>query len=148
MLELLLEFYEVKRSQRHLLAAFENKRLGGHPVRKRINIKKFISRSLSMEPCPLTKKLLSTLPYFCINKENGCNEISNEEDLLVHEKICQFRMIFCPFLKCTAKQIYLNYFKTHATILDRFNTWPGYNIRHSIQREAIYTKNKISVQVL
>ena len=58
------------------------------------------------------KKFLENLKFNCLNKDNGCNEIINYNDLENHDNNCKFRETICPNIQC-GKKIQWNLLKNH-----------------------------------
>ena len=63
------------------------------------------NKIIANEFCPMTEALLSAekMRFRSENHSRGCQVILNEENMIAHEAVCNFRMVKCPHFTCTDK---------------------------------------------
>ena len=56
----------------------------------------------------LPSSLLQFLPFQCQNTKYGCQEILMEEELVDHEKYCDYQKVHCAKIECKTDISFLN----------------------------------------
>ena len=56
----------------------------------------------------LPSSLLQFLPFQCQNTKYGCQEILEKEELVDHEKYCDYQKVHCPEIDCRTDISFLN----------------------------------------
>ena len=88
------------------------------------------------------KKFLEQLKFSCANKDNGCNEIINYNNLENHDNNCKFREIICPNIQC-GKKIQWNLLKNHLQNECEFSLFECQSCGIKLTRKELLEHSKI-----
>lgn len=84
--------------------------VNGHPLcpkcQKKIRVCPLCANNFSTHQHTFINQLVTTFPFRCKYALEGCTEILVPDNLKVHEKVCEYRYVDCPFFivaltKCT-----------------------------------------------
>ena len=65
---------------------------------------------INPNPCSLVSSLVNMLPFYCKNKENGCEEILFEEEMKAHVSRCIFELVTCINFDCEEEMPFKDFF--------------------------------------
>ena len=76
---------------------------------------------INESPSSLMTNLVKELPYYCKNKENGCQEINFLEEIKTHHLKCIYEKISCINQKCRNKPLFSEFSSHLSKCLDSKN---------------------------
>ena len=88
------------------------------------------------------KKFLNQLKFYCLNKENGCNEIISYNNIEQHDKNCEYINATCPNNQCGIKLPW-NLLKNHIENECPYTLYECDKCHLKLNRKEYETHNKL-----